>query len=297
MRATSFPLLTFLASLAPATIKAQSSSSCYKLDSSLTDQGAYQYQSAGYCLGLCRDAGLAVYAMADGNHCYCGNSLPSTSADSANCNIACVGYPSDNCGGSGYFLVALTGTGTLTGGGTLSGGISSVGGAAASRQPTTPVTQARTSTTVGSPVTITTAVVQGVTVVQTVTARPTAQPSSSSSSSASSQTSNSSQKSSGLSGGAIAGIIVGVLALLAAIGAGIFLWKRKQQRDESSLFSGQEYKRHIEPAAGGTLARQGNGGGSFADTRLDTSLAMRRDSSESFADNQDYSRKILRVVN
>jgi hypothetical protein len=71
---------------------------CYPLDTTYSDQGAYQYQSAGHCLGLCRDANKAVFAMADGNRCYCGNALPSGSmANAANCNLACAGYPDDTC--------------------------------------------------------------------------------------------------------------------------------------------------------------------------------------------------------
>lgn len=86
---------------------------------------------------------------------------------------------------------------------------------------------------------------------------------------------------------------MGVLAAL-GIGAALlyFTYFRRHGRDDDDF--GGEYKRHIE--AGGAGHTQ-SPSPSLVDNRLDTSLAIRRNSSESLADNQDYSRKILRVVN
>lgn len=86
--------LPFLASLAFA----QTSRGCYKIDSSLSSLGSYAYQSTGYCLTQCSGSRSAVFALTAGDQCLCGNSLPAGgSVDSSNCNIACTGYPSDNC--------------------------------------------------------------------------------------------------------------------------------------------------------------------------------------------------------
>ncbi|KAF1829128.1 hypothetical protein BDW02DRAFT_602818 [Decorospora gaudefroyi] len=48
---------------------------------------------------------------------------------------------------------------------------------------------------------------------------------------------NSYRPKSGLSTGAIVGIVAGVLALLALVGAGLFLWRRKQQREAAPLLN------------------------------------------------------------
>lgn len=102
--------------------------------------------------------------------------------------------------------------------------------------------------------------------------------------------SNSQSGGGGISGGAIAGIVIGVIAALAIGALAIFFYRRRKRADEDVV---GEYKRHIEPPSTGLIASHS----ASLDNRLDTSMAIRRNSSESLADNQDYSRKILRVVN
>lgn len=79
------------------TTAAVTSQGCYVDDSSLTSLGAYSYQSEGYCAGQCTAQGSAVFAMANGDECACGNTLPSSSVASTNCNTSCVGYPPNTC--------------------------------------------------------------------------------------------------------------------------------------------------------------------------------------------------------
>ncbi|RPA80795.1 hypothetical protein BJ508DRAFT_307225 [Ascobolus immersus RN42] len=91
------------------------------------------------------------------------------------------------------------------------------------------------------------------------------------------------KKSSGVSkAGAAAGAVVGVLALAAMIGGGILFYKRRKQQKVE-----EEYRR--------TLAVQSFGKKPEADHRLEPVMLQRRASDGSIADNEDYSRRILKV--
>nr|OQO16712.1 hypothetical protein B0A51_14971 [Rachicladosporium sp. CCFEE 5018] len=98
--------------------------------------------------------------------------------------------------------------------------------------------------------------------------------------------------------GIAAGVVVGVIAI-AAICIGAFLLMRRRQRRQAE----DEYKRAMQVNA--FMGRSGNEGkapgtaySNMSDQRLDAEAAAgRRNSSGSIADNQDYSRKILRVAN
>lgn len=193
-------------------------------------------------------------------------------------------------GGTSAYSVWLTGIGTLSGGSGLAAASAAKKSTTSTTATGTPTPTSTTTPTAPTVIYVTTAVVQqGVTVIQTVSASTRAStPSASASSAAQSRASKSSK--SGISGGAIAGIVIGVLAL-AAIGAIVAFLMLRRRKKTTEDFAG-EYKRHIEPAGAGVTRQP-----SSLDNRLDTSLAVRRDSAESLADNQDYSRKILRVVN
>jgi len=208
--------------------------------------------------------------------------------DSSFCSTTCVGYPIDICGGTGYYSVWLTGTGSVVAG-SGSSASSAAGGNTLVTSKKTTSTQMTVAAVTSVVYLVTSVVQQGVTVVQTVSAATTASRASSAavSSSASLKTTSSGG---GISGGAIAGIVIGVLAAIAIGVAAIFLYHRK--KNDTDEFAG-EYKRHIEPAGAGMVRAPEPS----PDTRLDTSMAIRRNSSESLADNQDYSRKILRVIN
>lgn len=93
------------------------------------------------------------------------------------------------------------------------------------------------------------------------------------------------KKSSGVSkAGAAAGAVVGVLAFAAIVGGGILLYKRRRQQQVE-----EEYRR--------TLAVQSFGKKPEADHRLEPVMLQRRASDGSIADNEDYSRRILKVTN
>jgi cell wall integrity and stress response component len=91
-------------------------------------------------------------------------------------------------------------------------------------------------------------------------------------------------------GGIAAGVVVGVLAI-AGMGGGIFFFMKKKRNKEIE----EEHRRNAavnsfmghKPGSSGAI--------SITDSRLDPGMVQRRLSDGSIADNQDYSRKILRV--
>ncbi|KAL7272472.1 Protein SLG1 [Rhizina undulata] len=84
--------------------------------------------------------------------------------------------------------------------------------------------------------------------------------------------------------GAAAGAVVGVVAAIAA-GAGIWIFMRKRRREKVE----EEYRRSAAAREFNKKPEQ--------DHRLEPVMLQRRDSAGSIADNQDYSRRILKVTN
>ncbi|KAF2685611.1 hypothetical protein K458DRAFT_15075 [Lentithecium fluviatile CBS 122367] len=92
--------------------------------------------------------------------------------------------------------------------------------------------------------------------------------------------------------GIAVGVVVGVVALLAIIG-GVFFWLRQKKRREVE----EEYRRQAAVnsfVSGGKLHTSNS---SMTDSRLDPDFMNRRQSNGSIADNEDYSRRILKVTN
>ncbi len=93
-------------------------------------------------------------------------------------------------------------------------------------------------------------------------------------------------------GAIAAGVVVAVVAVIAIIG-GVFFYLRRRRNQEME----DEHRRNASVNAfiNGAKPPGSSGGLSMTDSRLDPVMANRRFSSGSIADNQDYSRKILRV--
>lgn len=91
-------------------------------------------------------------------------------------------------------------------------------------------------------------------------------------------------------GGIVAGVVVAVVVVAAAIG-GVFFWMRRKRNQEIE----EAYRRNA--SVNNFLGKPpgSSGGNSITDARLDPVMAQRRMSDGSIADNQDYSRRILRV--
>jgi len=255
-------VLLFLFTLFSQVYSQQASNvGCYKADDSFVSIGPYIYQSSGICTTNCTSRGYTVAALTNGDECLCGSSLPSTSVDSSFCSMPCAGYGKEDCGAKGYFTVWSTGVSD-----------SQLGSSPVSSSPTA------TSSTSSQP-TIVYVTTGGVTVTQTRTS-PTE-----TSTSANSNTANTS--SSGIGAGAIAGIVVGII-LLAAIAVGAFIFVRRRRMKKEDPYSPQTSSSPFA-ASNGLIQR--------SDPRLEPQMMQRRVSEGSLADEQDYSRKILRVVN
>lgn len=95
-------------------------------------------------------------------------------------------------------------------------------------------------------------------------------------------------------GGIIAGVVVGVVVLGAAFGGLWFFMRQKRNREIE-----EEHRRNaaVNAFMGGKPPGSSGGYSMETDTRMDPVMAQRRLSSGSIADNQDYSRRILRVTN
>ncbi|KAF2751824.1 hypothetical protein M011DRAFT_454715 [Sporormia fimetaria CBS 119925] len=92
--------------------------------------------------------------------------------------------------------------------------------------------------------------------------------------------------------GIAAGVVVGVLALCGIV-AGVLLFLRRKKRRELE----EEHRRQAAVSSfvnGGKLHTSNS---SMTDSRLDPEFMARRASNGSIADNEDYSRRILKVTN
>lgn len=94
--------------------------------------------------------------------------------------------------------------------------------------------------------------------------------------------------------GIAAGVVVGVAVIAGAIG-GFFFWMRRRRNAEIE----EDHRRNaaVNAFINGSKPPSSHGSISMTDSRLDPVMAHRRMSDGSIADNQDYSRRILRVTN
>ncbi|KAF2033338.1 hypothetical protein EK21DRAFT_109135 [Setomelanomma holmii] len=93
--------------------------------------------------------------------------------------------------------------------------------------------------------------------------------------------------------GIAAGVVVGIVGLGAIIGGVWFFMRRRRQKQAE-----EDYRRNAanvdQFVAGGKLHTSNS---SMNDSRIDPSFVDRRQSNGSIADNEDYSRRILKVTN
>ncbi|CAD6451482.1 d3a998fd-2dce-4e0b-a0ca-bbd7b38cde67 [Sclerotinia trifoliorum] len=255
---------------------------CFSSGEGLTKNSTYIYNSKGWCQMQCVPAAeYAVQATYNSDECWCGDDLPPAAdlVDDSKCNSPCAGTSLEMCGGTKlYWSVYLTGTeSSAPNYDPAAAAASSASSASASAS-----SVAATHTTSIAPSVVT---VGG----QTVTVQASSAAAASSSVAALSENKSSGPNKAGIA----AGVVVGVL-VAAAIAGGIFIVMRNKKRREVE----EEYRRNAAVnnfVTGGKVPV--SSGGSFTDTRLDPTLANRRMSDGSIADNQDYSRRILKVTN
>ncbi|KAL6852953.1 Protein SLG1 [Amphichorda felina] len=94
--------------------------------------------------------------------------------------------------------------------------------------------------------------------------------------------------------GIVAGVVVGVV-VVAGSAAGLWFFMRRRRNSEIE----EEHRRNaaVNAFISGSKPPGSSGSISMTDSRLDPVMAHRRMSDGSIADNEDYSRKILRVTN
>ncbi|EJP66394.1 Cell wall integrity and stress response component 1 [Beauveria bassiana] len=236
---------------------------CFSSVGNMTNENAdTKYLSSGSCSTICKGKKLPVAALAP-QACYCGYVYPpeDDKLDSAKCDYPCNGFPDDMCGGlkDAYSIYNM--------GIVLVPGFYSASSSSSSASST--ATQGSSSAA------------------STSTAGVTQPPST--------ETGNSDKSSGSPNVAAIAaGVVVGVVVVAAIIGAVIFFIRRKRNAEIE-----EEHRRNaaVNAFISGSKPPSTSGGISITDSRLDPVMAHRRLSDGSIADNQDYSRKILRVTN
>ncbi|KAF3931708.1 hypothetical protein ABW19_dt0204696 [Dactylella cylindrospora] len=231
---------------------------CYDNKGETSDMGPNTYQSQSACRDQCIAADQAVWGVTKGSTCFCGTKLPDDGkVSTSECNKPCQGYPQENCGGDLAWLFGYTGI---------------VGS-------DEPPKSSKTSSKSSGP--SSTSVALQTTVVSQDTATVTATPSSDASQ----------QESSGggtNTAGIAAGVVVGVVAIIAG-GIGGFLYVRRNRRRQAE----EEYRAAVAAKEFTASIRKPQ-----PDSRLDpVMLQHRRLSDGSIADNQDFSRRILKVTN
>ncbi|KAF2169666.1 hypothetical protein M409DRAFT_20081 [Zasmidium cellare ATCC 36951] len=256
---------------------------CFSSSTPLDNINTYMYQSSGYCSEHCSSA---VMGLTDGNQCFCGDQIPAESdkVDDSKCSTKCDGFGQEMCGGDGFWTVY-----TLKDGATYYGGSDDSGSSSSSAAPSSSKTSP-TSTSAAATV-VTSEISAGHTSVVTITAAAHPEAAAASSSAASKSGGGSSN-----TAGIAAGVVVGAVAL-AGIIAGLFFFIRHKKRKEAE----EDYKQRTQVSdfMRGTSERKppSTGYSGYSDQRLDPEAGARRNSVGSLADNQDYSRRILRVAN
>ncbi|KAK2628948.1 hypothetical protein QTJ16_002051 [Diplocarpon rosae] len=246
---------------------------CYASDTSLVFNSTIEFNSRGSCGDACYAQQYPVMAMTNASYCFCSETLPPqiTNSTSSKCNVVCPGFGSESCGARGYWSVYLTG---------LTTDVANADPAPDDASPT-----AGTTKSTSKPAVVT---VGGETVVVTAGSQAT----SAASASATPKSSGGGPSKAGIA----AGVVAGVLCVAAILG-GLFFYMRSRKRREIEA----EYKRNAAVnsfISGGKPPASSETNSSFTDTRLDPAvMAQRRQSDGSIADNQDYSRRILKVTN
>lgn len=76
------------------------------------------YMSNGFCQDHCQ--GSYVFAIIQGQNCWCSNEQPANTVSNSQCSVQCPGYPSETCGNAAqglfaYFNLGGNPTGTYGG--------------------------------------------------------------------------------------------------------------------------------------------------------------------------------------
>ncbi|KAF2200626.1 hypothetical protein GQ43DRAFT_65719 [Delitschia confertaspora ATCC 74209] len=240
-------------------LAAQTTVGCFATSVPLEDHGPYQFQSEGNCQGICVGLGMPVMGLVDGTNCWCGEYLPPADSE-VDMKENC----DTPCQGIDTHMCGGNKKWLIVLTGMTKNKIPHWNQKPASSSSSIAPTSKSSSTTVPA------------TVIVTASETPTEEP----------------KKSSGgpNKAGIAAGVVVGVVGLAAIIG-GVMFYLRQRRRKEIE----EEYRR--QAAVNSFVAGNSTSNSSMTDSRLDPEFMMRRSSNGSIADNEDYSRRILKVTN
>lgn len=262
-------------SVKPAVLGGPTPQGCFK--SKVADWDFYPMGgklSSGAChytsdpIGICvskTDKKYTVSAM-NSEGCFCGWDYPPKTdiVEDSECNVACPAYPKEACGGytdSGEWFYSVFNMGVKVTVPYKAADSSSSSSSSSVADNNTPAATSKSS-----------------------------QPASSSTSPSEEDKSDGGPSVGGIVGGVVAGVaIVGILGAVA-----FFIWRRRRNQAIED-----EHRRNATVNSFISGAKPTSSSGvSMTDSRMDPGMAhQRRLSDGSIADNQDYSRKILRVTN
>jgi cell wall integrity and stress response component len=228
---------------------------CFSTPEPMSDQGSYIFQSDGNCQAVCLGLGNTVMGLVNGTSCWCGNLLPPL--NSVADNSSC----STPCSGTDIRLCGGDNYWLVVLTGLTKNKIANLDPASVTGTNGSPTTKTSTSSLGAS------------TVVVTATHAPGA--------------TNSPSPSKPNTVGIAVGVVVGVVAIAGLIIGVLFFLRQRRRREVED-----EYKRQASVNQFVSGGHKSNS--SMNDSRLDPEL-VRRDSTGSIADNQDYSRRILKV--
>ncbi|UNI17814.1 hypothetical protein JDV02_004132 [Purpureocillium takamizusanense] len=238
------------------------SQGCYSSFGNMTLHKPVDNMSSGSCNQACKEDEYWVSGL-KGSSCYCGFALPPKAdlVDDKKCNYPCPYYDLEACGGLGTGFYSTFNLGI---------NIEATNLQSSSSSGSTPTS----SSTAGdkSP--------SAPVVTETEAASQTPE--------------SDSGKSKPNTAGIAAGVVVGVVGVAAIIG-GIFFFVRRRRNAEIE----EDHRRNaaVNAFINGSKPPGSSGSISMTDARLDPVMAHRRMSDGSIADNEDYSRRILRVTN
>ncbi|KAH7146366.1 hypothetical protein EDB81DRAFT_759641 [Dactylonectria macrodidyma] len=238
---------------------------CYKSGGNLTVVKV-KYVASGSCWEACVKKEQYVMGL-HASSCYCGMVYPPEEdvTDDDECNYPCPYYDLEACGGleDGIFSIWNTGVNVVVD----------------DMEPESSSTSAATSSTAKP----------------TTSAAETAATTSDASSTSSSDSDSDNDGGKKTNTVAIAaGSVIGVVAVAAIIGAAVFFVRRRRNAEIE-----EDHRRNaaVNAFINGSKPPGSSGSISMTDSRLDPVMAHRRLSDGSIADEQDYSRRILRVTN
>lgn len=233
---------------------------CFETGIPLEDHGKGYFTSPGSCQQICLGLDKNVLGLSEGDHCWCGDYYPpkDTQTSNSSCSTTCAGTEKEICGGQGLLWVMSTGN---------------------TRNEIKffePKPSSSSSSSAAAPTSKSTAPPAN-----SQTAGPTDTP-----------TPPPPENKGPNKAGIAAGVVVGVLVLCTIIG-GVFFYLRQKKRREVE----EEYRRQAAVSSFVTGGKLHTSNSSMTDSRLDPDFMARRQSNGSIADNEDYSRRILKVTN